>query len=90
MYVHACRLFECPPFPPCRYELCNLYGLYVVDEANVETHGFDPALANNPLNPAASPAWLNAIVGEWVSLAQPPPLSPYVSLQVIRQPAVPS
>ena len=25
---------------PCRYELCNQYGLYIMDEANVETHGF--------------------------------------------------
>lgn len=28
----------------CRYELCNEYGLYVMDEANVETHGFGEAL----------------------------------------------
>lgn len=34
------------------------------DEANVETHGFDPALVNNHLNPACSPLWTNAIVGE--------------------------
>lgn len=33
------------------------------DEANVETHGFDPGLCNNHLNPACSPLWLNAIVG---------------------------
>lgn len=31
----------------CRYELCNEYGLYVMDEANVETHGFDPHQTNN-------------------------------------------
>lgn len=32
----------------------------------METHGFDPALCNNHLNPACSPVWLNAIVGaEW-------------------------
>lgn len=24
------------------YELCNRYGLYVVDEANIETHGMVP------------------------------------------------
>ena len=24
---------------PCRYELCTLYGLYVFDEANLESHG---------------------------------------------------
>ncbi len=37
--------------------------LPAADEANVETHGFDPALCNNHLNPACSPLWLNAIVG---------------------------
>lgn len=36
----------------CRYELCNTYGLYVVDEANLETHGFDPTFQDNAMNPA--------------------------------------
>ena len=33
------------------YELCTLYGLYVVDEANIETHGMEPyagRLADDP------------------------------------------
>jgi len=33
------------------YELCTLYGLYVVDEANIETHGMKPytgRLADDP------------------------------------------
>ena len=39
---------QCPWF----YELCNLYGLYVVDECNIETHGMKPyagRLADDPL-----------------------------------------
>ncbi|EFJ45870.1 hypothetical protein VOLCADRAFT_118236 [Volvox carteri f. nagariensis] len=28
------------------YELCAYYGLYVIDEANVETHGFDPSFTD--------------------------------------------
>ncbi len=40
------------PNDPRWYELCDLYGIYVVDEANVESHGmgYDPdkALANQP------------------------------------------
>lgn len=40
------------PNEPRWYELCDLYGIYVVDEANVESHGmgYDPnkALANQP------------------------------------------
>lgn len=39
----ACPLAICiacsRPLPP-RYELCDEHGLYVVDEANIETHGF--------------------------------------------------
>jgi hypothetical protein len=30
------------PQAPMFYEFCNLYGLYVVDEANIETHGMLP------------------------------------------------
>ena len=46
----------------CRYELCNQYGLYLMDEANVETHGFDPALNNNRVVPAQNPIWMHAII----------------------------
>ena len=38
---------QCPWF----YELCTVYGLYVVDEANIETHGMKPyagRLADDP------------------------------------------
>ena len=41
------------PNDPYWYELCDEYGLYVVDEANIESHGmgYDPGktLGNNPL-----------------------------------------
>ena len=33
------------PHHPRWYELCDEYGLYVVDEANIETHGFVENLA---------------------------------------------
>ncbi len=35
-----------------RYELCSAYGLYVVEEANLESHGFDPTFVENAMNPA--------------------------------------
>eukprot|EP00877_Chromochloris_zofingiensis_P007801 jgi/Chrzof1/3274/Cz12g19050.t1 len=44
------------------YELCNQYGLYVVDEANIETHGFDPTFMHNTNHPAHHPAWLSAFM----------------------------
>ena len=41
------------PNDPYWYELCDKYGLYVIDEANIESHGmgYDPekTLGNNPL-----------------------------------------
>jgi len=47
------------PNDPYFYELCNKYGLYVIDEANIESHGmyYDPdkTLANKP-------EWKNAHV----------------------------
>eukprot|EP00927_Polykrikos_kofoidii_P057925 TRINITY_DN5216_c0_g2_i1.p1 TRINITY_DN5216_c0_g2~~TRINITY_DN5216_c0_g2_i1.p1 ORF type:complete len:1231 (-),score=160.75 TRINITY_DN5216_c0_g2_i1:203-3349(-) len=43
------------PHHPRWYELCDEYGLYVVDEANIETHGFATNLAVSFL--ACDPAW---------------------------------
>ncbi|MEI6899540.1 MAG: glycoside hydrolase family 2 TIM barrel-domain containing protein, partial [Bacteroidota bacterium] len=41
------------PDDPVWYDLCDEYGLYVIDEANIESHGmgYDPdkTLGNNPL-----------------------------------------
>jgi beta-galactosidase len=41
------------PNDPYWYELCDKYGLYVIDEANIESHGmgYDPdkTLGNNPI-----------------------------------------
>lgn len=50
------------------YEICNMIGLYVVDEANVETHGFDPGLCNNEANPACSPNWFASIVDRGIRM----------------------
>ena len=45
------------PDDPIWYELCDKYGIYVYDEANIESHGMhynlNFTLGNNPL-------WLNA------------------------------
>ncbi|WP_213135310.1 beta-galactosidase [Citrobacter sp. FP75] len=49
---------RCSHYPnhPLWYSLCDRYGLYVVDEANIETHGMVPM---NRLTD--DPAWLPAI-----------------------------
>jgi beta-galactosidase len=74
---------RCAHYPnhPLWYEVCAKLGLYLVDEANVETHGFDPGLTNNAINPACSPAWHGAIVGEET---QPPCVLSYISASLIR------
>lgn len=36
------------PSDPRWYDLCDRYGMYVMDEANVETHGVRGELANDP------------------------------------------
>lgn len=41
------------PNDPRWYDLCDEYGLYVMDEANLETHGID----NSPRNPVIDPAF---------------------------------
>ena len=49
--INAVRTSHYPNCPRW-YELCDIYGLYVVDEANVESHGMgyaqDKCLANQP------------------------------------------
>ena len=50
--INAVRNSHYPNHPKW-YELCNEYGLYVVDEANIESHGYhiwdkELTLANNP------------------------------------------
>ena len=54
--INAVRTCHYPDLPRW-YELCDEYGLYIVDEANIESHGMgysvDKTLANKP-------EWLNA------------------------------
>jgi hypothetical protein len=52
------------PFDPTspRYELCTKLGLYVIDEANIESHGFDPLFVHDPAHPAHNSEWLGAML----------------------------
>jgi beta-galactosidase len=53
------------PNHPSFYKLCDFYGLYVCDEANIETHGMKPMgrLTHDP-------AWEGAFVSRVVRLVQ--------------------
>ena len=54
------------PNNPIFYELCDLYGLYVMDEANQETHDF--GIGNKVLGD--DPTWEKAFVDRAVSLVE--------------------
>ncbi len=54
------------PNHPLWYDLCNEYGLYVIDEANIENHamqGSDDALAKNP-------SWHDAFMQRTVAMVE--------------------
>ena len=52
------------PNHPLFYQLCDQYGIYVVDEANIETHGMDsvPYFKDTIPHPAYRPEWYAAHV----------------------------
>ncbi|HEY2278717.1 MAG TPA: glycoside hydrolase family 2 TIM barrel-domain containing protein [Streptosporangiaceae bacterium] len=60
--INSVRTSHYPPDP--RFlELCDEYGLYVIDECDLETHGFlGHSLDPVPDNPADQPDWRQALV----------------------------
>ncbi len=53
------------PQPPLWYELCDQYGIYLVDEANIETHGMGYSKFNHEgkiVQPAFLPEWKAAML----------------------------
>ncbi len=59
--INAVRTSHYPNAPEW-YELCDLYGLYLVDEANLETHSY-PNIMNDP-------AWLEASLDRVINMAE--------------------
>ena len=52
------------PNHPKWYDLCDEYGLYVIDECNLETHGLRGKL------PKSDPKWTDAVVDRMVSMVE--------------------
>lgn len=52
------------PNDPLWYELCDEYGLYVINEANLETHGVLDKV------PASNPRWLDACIDRMKSMVE--------------------
>jgi beta-galactosidase len=57
--INAVRTSHYPPHPHF-LDLCDEYGLYVVDECDLETHGFEQVDMRG--NPADDPRWRDALV----------------------------
>jgi beta-galactosidase len=51
------------PNDPKWYDLCDRYGIYLIDEANLETHGVTGRLTNDP-------QWLQAFLGRAVGMVE--------------------
>lgn len=66
MRAHNVNAVRCSHYPnhPRWYEICDEFGLLCIDEANIETHGFDPDnhLLRQHLQPTDSPLWTHAMV----------------------------
>ncbi|SFT06396.1 glycoside hydrolase family 2 TIM barrel-domain containing protein [Paenibacillus sp. BC26] len=61
------------PNHPLWYELCNQYGLYVIDETNLETHGswaYDQMELLPHNVPASNPAWTANVLDRANSMMQ--------------------
>ncbi|KAL2609958.1 hypothetical protein R1flu_028531 [Riccia fluitans] len=68
--INAVRNSHYPQHPRW-YELCDLFGLYVVDEANIETHGFDPEPWPQPKRQLTwDPAWASAMLTRVINMVE--------------------
>lgn len=50
------------------YELCDLFGMYMIDEANIETHGFD--LSHHVKHPTQEPIWASSMLDRVIGMVE--------------------
>lgn len=50
------------------YELCDLFGMYMIDEANIETHGFH--LSSNLKHPTREPIWASSMLDRVIGMVE--------------------
>jgi len=56
------------PNTPLWYELCDKYGLYVIDEANIESHGVEPYNPDKSLTD--KPEWQQAFLDRTIRMVE--------------------
>lgn len=70
--INAVRMSHYPQ-SPLWYELCDQYGLYLVDEANIEIHGMGAEWQgelDKSVHPAYLPEWKGAILDREISMVE--------------------
>ncbi|KAM7264111.1 hypothetical protein ACFE04_001794 [Oxalis oulophora] len=65
--INAVRNSHYPQHPRW-YELCDLFGMYMIDEANIETHGFD--LTQHVKHPTKEPSWATAMLDRAIGMVE--------------------
>ncbi|XP_060675470.1 uncharacterized protein LOC125421374 [Ziziphus jujuba] len=65
--INAVRNSHYPQHPHW-YELCDLFGVYMIDEANIETHGFD--YSGHLKHPTLDPSWAPAMMDRVISMVE--------------------
>ena len=67
-HINAVRTAHYPNHPAW-YDICDEYGLYLIDENNLEAHGTQGGVAPGcPALPGSLPQWENACMGRIRSL----------------------
>lgn len=65
--INAVRNSHYPQHPRW-YELCDLFGMYMIDEANIETHGFD--YTGHFKHPTKEPVWASAMLDRVIGMVE--------------------
>lgn len=65
--INAVRNSHYPQHPRW-YELCDLFGFYVIDEANIETHGFDDSTRFK--HPTLEPCWAGSMLDRVIGMVE--------------------
>ncbi|XP_028770029.1 uncharacterized protein LOC114727499 [Neltuma alba] len=65
--INAVRNSHYPQHPRW-YELCDLFGMYMIDEANIETHGFD--YSQHLKHPTLEPSWAAAMLDRVIGMVE--------------------
>ncbi|EEF49562.1 beta-galactosidase isoform X1 [Ricinus communis] len=65
--INAVRNSHYPQHPRW-YELCDLFGMYMIDEANIETHGFH--LSGHIKHPTSEQSWAIAMIDRVIGMVE--------------------